>query len=68
MPTPVVSPYLVLGVPRTATAAAIRSAFRAAARLQHPDRGGSASEFAQLRAAFEVGSTPWNPRELLISL
>jgi hypothetical protein len=46
--------YERLGVTRRASAAAVRAAFRAAARVHHPDKGGDARTFAQLRHAFEV--------------
>ena len=46
--------YERLGVTRRASAAAVRAAFRAAARVHHPDKGGDARTFAQLRHAFEA--------------
>ena len=46
--------YECLGVPRRATPAAVRAAFRAAARVHHPDKGGDPKRFAQLRHAFEA--------------
>ena len=36
-------PYIVLGVPRQASAAEIARAYRRAARASHPDSGGAAS-------------------------
>ena len=36
-------PYVVLGVPRQASAAEIARAYRRAARVSHPDSGGSGS-------------------------
>ena len=48
--------YVILGVPRSAPQAAIRSAFRALALRHHPDRAGpaSADRFAEIRAAYET--------------
>jgi curved DNA-binding protein CbpA len=46
------SAYAVLGVPRAATAADIRDAFRRRAVLLHPDKGGDPQLFAQLRDAY----------------
>ncbi len=43
--------YAVLGVPRDADRAAIRRAYRAKARRAHPDAGGSAEQFAQIKTA-----------------
>jgi DnaJ-class molecular chaperone len=47
-------PYVILGVARDASPAAIRSAFRALARRHHPDRAGpaSAGRFAEVRDAY----------------
>ena len=51
--------YDALGAPPTATAAELRSAFRAAARRTHPDKpGGSATAFARVQRAWEVLSDP----------
>jgi curved DNA-binding protein CbpA len=49
-----VDPYAVLGVPRDATPAAIRRAYRAKARRAHPDGGGSAEYFEQVKAAYDT--------------
>ena len=46
--------YDVLGVARDADAGTIKRAFREKARTHHPDKGGSASVFAAIRAAFET--------------
>jgi molecular chaperone DnaJ len=48
-------PYLVLGVPRQATAAEIARAYRRAARASHPDSGGpgSAERFRAVSDAYD---------------
>ncbi|MGJ0531839.1 J domain-containing protein [Methylocystis sp.] len=48
-------PYAILGVPRSATMAEIRSAYRRRAKKLHPDnkRTGSHEAFIQLSAALE---------------
>jgi len=46
-------PYAILGVPRSATEAEIKGAYRRLAMLHHPDRGGSAQKFIELTAAYE---------------
>jgi hypothetical protein len=45
----------VLGVTPKATAAEIRNAFRALARVHHPDAGGDPADFRRLREAYEMG-------------
>src|SRR5712691_11296941 len=51
-------PYEVLGVPKNAGAAAIKSAFRRLAKKLHPDANKNdkkaASKFAELNAAYEI--------------
>ena len=42
---------MLLGVPATASSAQVEAAFRRKAWAAHPDRGGSAVEFADLAAA-----------------
>ncbi len=55
-----VDPYAVLGVPRDANRAAIRRAYRTKARRAHPDGGGSAEYFEQVKAAYDtlMGDAP----------
>ncbi|GAA5227358.1 J domain-containing protein [Paeniglutamicibacter antarcticus] len=46
--------YDLLGIGPTATATEIKSAYRKAARLTHPDHGGSAEDFAEVTLAYET--------------
>lgn len=46
--------YEVLGVAPTASATEIKSAYRRAARLTHPDHGGNAQDFARATLAYET--------------
>lgn len=46
--------YQVLGVSSTATEREIKIAYRKAARMSHPDRGGDPAEFRKVTEAFEV--------------
>lgn len=46
--------YSVLGVGRSATDREIKRAFRVASRTKHPDKGGSAEEWAEMSRAYEV--------------
>jgi hypothetical protein len=46
-------PYQILGVPRDCTRQRVKEAFRARARIAHPDRGGDIPAFIQLRKAYE---------------
>lgn len=48
------SPYAILGIARTATAAEIKVAYRRAARESHPDLGGSAEKFKQVQQAYQL--------------
>jgi hypothetical protein len=50
--------YELLGVDRGASAADIRSAYRALAKVMHPDAGGTAGTFQMLRQAYETLSDP----------
>ena len=45
----------VLGVEQRTTQTAIRNAYRALARIHHPDRGGDADQFRRIQAAYEEG-------------
>lgn len=45
------NPYDVLGVPRDATKKQINEAFRTKSKAAHPDAGGSAEEFIELKRA-----------------
>jgi curved DNA-binding protein CbpA len=62
--------YLVLGVPVTADAAAIRRAFRGLVRRYHPDAGAgsSAHKFRQIVEAYETLSNPERRRRYDASL
>ncbi|ONI79522.1 molecular chaperone DnaJ [Actinosynnema sp. ALI-1.44] len=50
--------YELLGVDENATAGEIRSAYRALAKVMHPDAGGTAGTFRLLREAYETLSDP----------
>src|SRR5215218_2256427 len=51
-------PYEILGVPKAASAAEIKSAFRKRAKTLHPDANRhdpkAANQFAELNAAYEI--------------
>ncbi|AMW34791.1 J domain-containing protein [Haematospirillum jordaniae] len=55
-------PYVVLGVPRTATSAEIKKAYRALARTVHPDCNpcddGAGERFRDVTAAYDLLSDP----------
>jgi hypothetical protein len=56
-------PYQTLGLPNNCTREDLKEAFRAKARLVHPDRGGDPATFIQLRQAYdqiitELGQRP----------
>ena len=44
--------FEILGVPETATAEELKTAYRRLADKAHPDKGGSAPEFIYLNAAY----------------
>jgi len=50
--------YDALAVGRDATPGEIRAAYRAKARVHHPDKGGAAAAFARIQLAFETLSDP----------
>jgi curved DNA-binding protein CbpA len=52
--------YVILGISRTADAAAVRSAFRGLVRRYHPDAGAgsSAQRFREIVEAYETLSDP----------
>lgn len=50
--------YALLGVARDADAAAIRRAYRQAAKSAHPDGGGTREDFAALKFAYECLVSP----------
>ncbi len=62
--------YLVLGVPVTADAATIRSAFRGLVRRYHPDAGAGApaARFRQIVEAYDTLSDPERRRRYDASL
>jgi len=47
-------PYAALGVPPSATAAEIKTAYRALVKQHHPDAGGDSQDMLALNAAWEV--------------
>ncbi|WP_198943386.1 J domain-containing protein [Actinokineospora bangkokensis] len=55
--------YELLGVRRDASAAEVKSAYRALAKVMHPDAGGTAGTFRLLKSAYETLSDPDRRRE-----
>jgi len=49
-----VDPYSVLGVPRCASPAELRAAYRRLALVHHPDHGGSTERMALVSSAYEA--------------
>lgn len=47
------NPYDTLGIPRTATVEDAKAAYRKLAMQHHPDRGGNAARFAEIKSAWE---------------
>ncbi|KAK1394080.1 dnaJ protein-like [Heracleum sosnowskyi] len=50
--------YEVLGVPKTASQDNLKKAYRKAAMMNHPDKGGDPEKFKELAQAYEVLSDP----------
>lgn len=50
--------YETLGVPQSASVDEIKKAYRALARINHPDKGGDAEEFKKINQAHEILSDP----------
>lgn len=48
------TPYEILGVADTATQDEITIAYRRLAQIHHPDRGGEADKFREIRTAYAV--------------
>lgn len=51
-------PYKVLDVPRTASSEEIRKAYKRKALKTHPDKGGTAAAFQEVKEAFETLADP----------
>ena len=60
--------YGILQVPRSASTAEIKSAYRELARTTHPDKGGDARTFQKISAAAETLSHPERRKEYDLSL
>lgn len=60
---PEVNYYEVLGVSRGAPPEVIKAAYRAHAKVKHPDRDGGGDEFATVTAAYQVLSDPDQRRQ-----
>jgi curved DNA-binding protein CbpA len=50
--------YALLGVPKTASTAQIRDAYKEKAMMNHPDRGGDVAMWGQLQKAYDILSDP----------
>lgn len=57
-------PYAILGVDPSASPAAVRAAYAAAALANHPDKGGDAAAFVGVQRAYEVLRDETQRREL----
>lgn len=60
--------YAVLGVARDATEQQIRAAYRAKARVLHPDAGGTSEAFARIATAYAVLGSPARRTEYDLTL
>lgn len=56
------NPYSVLGISQGATKEEIDKAYKKLARKKHPDKGGSADEFAEIQAAYDILKDPQKKR------
>ena len=50
--------YETLEIPKTATTAEIKKAYRNLSRVHHPDKGGDEHKFKEINAAYEILSDP----------
>jgi DnaJ-class molecular chaperone len=50
--------YQILGVSKSATQEEIKKAYRKLALIHHPDKGGSAEKFKEIKKAYEILSDP----------
>ncbi len=53
-----IDPYEMLGLPREADGAAVKSAYRKRAKSAHPDAGGDVDTFSRLTTSYELLSDP----------
>ena len=53
------SKYIVLGLDRDATIDDVRRAYRTAAKIHHPDKGGDGELFKEILNAYETLSDEW---------
>jgi curved DNA-binding protein CbpA len=54
----VIDPYELLGISRDADDAEVKTAYRQYAKKAHPDSGGDADSFSQLKTAYELLKDP----------
>ena len=50
--------YSILGVPRTASEADLKKAYKKASMQHHPDRGGNAEKFKEVSEAYTTLKDP----------